>query len=137
MDKAIRRTYLVNKPVQYRYMGIVGIPLVILCGALYYLMYYAVFNEMLIPEAVASTLVPAMLKVNKIVFIIGPIALYFILRAALIQSNRIVGPMPRLEKELEKAIAGDYTVRLKTRDKDELGSLVNKVNQLLASLDKK
>lgn len=136
MREIKRRKFLVNRPVQLRYMGLVGVPLVVLMAALYYLIYYSVFNEMLIPEAITTTLLPAMKKVNITVVVIVPALLFLLLRAALIYSNRIIGPIPRLEKELDKAISGDYSVRLKTRDKDELGSFVNKINMLLEKVDK-
>lgn len=130
-----RRQYLVKKEWQFRYMGLVLIPLVLLLSALYYLIYYAVFNQILIPEALATTLLPAMQKVNIIAAIALPIALYLILRAALIYSNRVFGPIPRIEKELDRAIAGDYSVRLKARDKDELKSFVDKINKFLEKVD--
>ncbi len=132
MIKGIKRKrYLVDKPVQFRYIGIVVTPLILLLAALYYLIYYSVFREMLIPEAIVATLVPAMRKVNIVVVVGLPILLYLILRLALIYSNRIVGPIPRLEKELDKVIAGDYSIRLKTRDKDELSPFINKINLIL------
>ncbi len=130
-----RHIYLVNKAMQFRYMGLVFFPLIILLAGLYYLIYYSVFAQMLIPEAISVTLLPAMKKVNLIVFISAPILLYSLLRAALIYSNRIIGPIPRLEKDLDKAIAGDYSVRLKSRDKDELKSFISKINQLIEKVD--
>ena len=136
MEKTSRRKYLVRKPVQYRFMRFVGLPLLIVSAAVYYIIYYAVFSEMLIPEAVASTLLPAMRKVNVILLIAGPLVLYGILRTALIYSNRIFGPLPRIEKDLDRAIAGDYSVRLKTRGKDELGGFVDKINMLLDAVDR-
>lgn len=126
-----RRRYFVKKDTQFRYMRLVIVPLIILLAGLYYLIYYCVFNEILIPEAIATTLLPAMEKVNIIVAFTVPIILFFILRAALIYSNRIVGSIPRLEKDLDKIIAGDYSIRLKMRDKDELSSFVNKINLVL------
>lgn len=131
-----RRKYLVNRPVQFRYMGLVVIPLVGLLAALYYLMYYSVFSEMLIPEAIVATLLPAMKKVNIVLVAAIPILLFLILRIALIYSNRIVGPFPRLGRELDKVIAGDHSIRVKVRDKDELSGFVNKVNLLLEKIDK-
>jgi len=131
-----RRRYLVNKVVQFRYMGLVIIPLILFLAALYCYIYYAIFTQMLIPEAVAVTLVPAMEKVNVGLLLTAPVLLYFIIRAALVYSNRIVGPIPRLEKEIDKAIAGDYSVRIKTRNSDELKSFVNKINTLLETVDK-
>jgi len=123
------------KGMQLRYMGLVAVPLVVLLGGLYYLIYYSVFTQMLIPEAIVTTLLPAMKKVNITVAVILPVALYLILRAALIYSNRVIGPVPRLERELDRVIAGDYSVRLKARNKDELQSLISKLNVLLEKLD--
>jgi len=117
-------------------MGLVTVPLVVLLAALYYLMYYSVFSEMLIPEAIATTLLPAMKKVNITVTITLPILLFLILRTALIYSNRIVGPILRVERELDKAIAGDYSVRVKARNSDELRGLVDRINMLLENVDK-
>lgn len=135
MIKIKRHRYLVNKIVQFRYMALVAIPLVILMTALYYLIYYCVFNEMLIPEAIVATLLPAMKKVNLMIVLTVPILLSVILRMALIYSNRIIGPIPRLERELDKVIAGDRSVRIKVRDKDELNTFVNKINMVLENLD--
>ncbi|MFH1752848.1 MAG: hypothetical protein ABH875_01575 [Candidatus Omnitrophota bacterium] len=131
-----RRSYLVNRKIQFRYTRLVVIPLILLMAALYYYIYHAVFTQMLIPEAVAVTLVPAMRKVNMGIIFTAPIILYLIVRAALVYSNRIVGPIPRLEKELDRAIAGDYTVRIKTRNNDDLKGFVHKINTLIEAVDK-
>lgn len=130
-----RHRYLVNKPVQLRYLALVLFPLVILLSALYYLIYYSVFTQMLIPEAVSTTLLPAMRRVNLAVVLFAPVILFLLLRTALIYSNRTIGPLPRLEKELDKVVAGDCSLRLKTRDKDDLKSFVNKINQLIEKID--
>lgn len=136
MREIKRRKYLVKRDTQFRYMALVGVPLVILLGWLYYLIYYSILNQMMIPEAIVATLLPAMKKVNLTVVAAVPISLFIILRLALIYSNRIVGPIPRLERELDRAIAGDYSIRLKARDNDELNSFINKVNLLLERVDK-
>ncbi len=131
-----RRRYLVDRPVQFRYMSLVAIPLVILLAGLYYLIYYSVFNQILIPEAIVTTLLPAMKKVNIVAVFAIPVSLFIILRMALIYSNRIIGPIPRIARELDKVLAGDYSVRLRARDKDELSSFINKINLLLEKIDK-
>ena len=136
MTRIRRKKYLVNRPVQFRYMGFVAIPLVVLLAGLYYLIYYSVFNEMLIPEAVAATLLPAMKKVNVFLLIAGPIALFIIFRRALVYSNRIYGPIPRIEKEIEKVLAGDHSVRIKARDNDDLKGFIDKVNLLVEKIER-
>lgn len=122
--------------MQFRYIALVLIPLIILLTGLYYLMYYAVLNQILIPEGVTAMLLPAMKKINIIAAISAPIILLIILRIALIYSNRIIGPLSRIEKEIDKVLAGDYSLRLSIRDKDELKSFVKKVNLLLEKIKK-
>lgn len=130
-----RKRYLVDVPMQFRYMGLMAIPLMVLLSGLYYLIYYSVFSQMLIPEAIVLTLLPAMRKVNLVVALIFPVLFFIILRAALIYSNRIIGPIPRLERELDRVIAGDHSIRIRARDKDELSPFIGKVNILLEKLE--
>lgn len=131
-----RRKYLVNKPVQFKYIALITIPLALLLSGLYYLIYYSVFRQMLIPEAVVVTLLPAMRNVNIITAFSLPVLLYLILKLALIYSNRIIGPLPRLQKEIDRVLAGDYSLRMKIRSKDELKTFINKINLLLDKLEK-
>ena len=131
-----RRKYLVKKNFQFRYIALVVIPLIVLLAALYYLIYYSVFREMLIPEAIVVTLLPAMKKVNIVIAFALPVLLFSLMRAALISSNRVIGPIPRLEKELNNAIAEGRSIRMKVRQKDELGSFIDKINTLLEKVDK-
>jgi len=116
-------------------MALIAVPLVTLLAGLYYLIYYSVFNQMLIPEAITATLLPAMRKVNIVVVFAVPALLFIILRMALVYSNRIVGPLPRLEREIDKVLAGDHSVRLKARDKDELNTFIKKINLLLEKIE--
>jgi len=136
MLKIRRRKYLVKQDTQFRYMGLVLIPLVLLLTCLYYLMYYAVFNHLLIPEAVISILLPAMKQVNTVLILCMPVLFFLLVYAGLIYSNRLIGPIPRLEREIDRIIAGDHSIRLKTRDKDDLKQFVGKINILLEKLSK-
>lgn len=136
MIKIKRRRYLVKKDMQFRYMALVAMPLIMALAGLYYLMYHAVLSQILIPEGVIAMLLPAMKRVNIVVAISLPVILFIILRAALIYSNRIIGPVPRIEREIDKVLAGDYSLRLKVRDNDELRHFVKKINMLLEEIKK-
>lgn len=131
-----KRRYLVKKDMQFRYMALVAIPLVMTLAGLYYLMYHTVLSQILIPEGVIAMLLPAMKKINTVVAISLPLILFIILRAALIYSNRIIGPVPRIEREIDKVLAGDYSLRLKVRNKDELNDFIRKINTLLELIEK-
>jgi signal transduction histidine kinase len=50
---------------------------------------------------------------------------------------RTVGPIPRIEKILDKVISGDYSQRIYIRKKDSINSLVGRLNQIIALLDKR
>jgi signal transduction histidine kinase len=135
--KRIRiRQYLVKKDTQFRYMALVAIPLVIALAGLYYLMYYSVLSQILLPEGVIAMLLPAMKKVNMFVAISLPLVLFIVLRLALVYSNRIVGPLPRITREIDKVLAGDHSQGLVVRDKDELSDFVKKINFLLEAIEK-
>lgn len=136
MKNIRKRRYLVKKDMQLRYMALVAIPLIMGVAGLYYLMYYTVLSQILIPEGVIAMFLPAMKKVNIVVAITLPVILFIILRIALIYSNRIIGPVSRIEKEIDKVLAGDYSLRLKVRDKDELNHFVKKINMLLEEIEK-
>lgn len=130
-----RRQYLVNKRVQFKLMAFSAIPMLLCSGAMYYLIYYCVMQHIIIPEAIANILLPAMRGVNAILIIVAPVVLIMILRAALVYSNKIVGPLYRLERELERIARGERSIRVKFRKGDELHPLADKVNILLESID--
>jgi signal transduction histidine kinase len=136
MGRIKKRRYLVKKDTQLRYMALVAIPLIIALAGLYYLMYYSLLSQIVIPEGVIAMLLPAMRKVNLVVTISLPVILLVILRVALVYSNRIVGPLPRIEREIDKVLAGNYSLRLAVRNKDELNNFIKKINLLLDALEK-
>lgn len=136
MAKRKRRRYFVNNTFQYRYIALVIVPLIILMAGLYYIMYYSMFTHMLIPEAVAATLLPAMKKVNFVLLATLPVTLFLIIRAALVDSNRVVGPVSRLERELDMILAGNRSVRLNIRANDDLKPIVDRMNRVLDTINK-
>ncbi|NQT21842.1 MAG: methyl-accepting chemotaxis protein [Candidatus Omnitrophica bacterium] len=46
-------------------------------------------------------------------------------------SHRFAGPLERVEEDLDKILEGDYSVRFKVREKDDIKNIVNKLNRLL------
>ena len=77
-------------------------------------------------------------KVNFIISqlsLIGVVVILFITMMIII--HRSLGPMPRMEKILEKVIQGDYTQRIFIRKKDFIRSFADKLNKVLELLEKK
>ena len=51
--------------------------------------------------------------------------------------HRTLGPIPRMEKILEKIINGDYSLRINVRKKDLIRPFVDKLNRVLELLEEK
>ena len=131
-----RRTLFVNHTAQWHYLKIVGlamfVPTCLATACLYYIIWQTVANELAIPELIAHALFPAFHRVNQIIIFGMPIVCGFILFSALHLSHRLAGPLYRIEKELD-AIAEkhDFTKKITIRPKDQLHSLVNKINRVI------
>lgn len=51
--------------------------------------------------------------------------------------HRTLGPIPRMERILEKIINGDYSLRINVRKKDIIRPFVDKLNRVLQLLEEK
>ena len=73
------------------------------------------------------------LQIALVIILMGVLVGWYAIRF----SHRIAGPVYRLKKSLDDAIAGDYSVRISLRKRDFLKDIADKMNQLLEALDKK
>ena len=131
----MRRAKFINTPVQNKTLTLVFlaavVPVAIVSVCLYYLIFNMLAWQLGIPEIIAYNLVPVARKVNIIILVSLPIALFFIWFAALELSHRIAGPIYRLEKELTDRLEGKKTGPIQLREKDELKQLADKINSLM------
>ena len=124
------KTALQNKTLILVFVAAV-VPVTIIAICLYYLIFNMLAWQLGIPEAIAYNLVPVARKVNLIILIALPIALFVIWFMALELSHRIAGPLYRLEKELNDRIEGNKSGPIQLREKDELRALADKINKLI------
>ena len=111
--------------------GSAVIPAVIIGICMYYLIFTLLALQMVIPELIVYNLVPVLHKINLIIAIAVPIILLLIWFIALELSHRIVGPVYRLERELDERIAGVKSGPIKLRNNDEFKGLAEKLNSLI------
>ena len=65
-----------------------------------------------------------------------PVVMFVILRTVLVYSNKIAGPLYRLEKELDQILeTNDFSVRIHFRKGDQLNSVADKINMLLDKME--
>jgi len=85
-----------------------------------------------IPEAIASTLIPAISDVNEILLIGFPIMFTILLIWGIFVSHRLAGPIERLSRELDYVISEkDHTHKITLRKNDDLKVIADKINTLL------
>lgn len=108
-----------------------ALPTVITGACLYYLIFNMMASQLGIPEAIAYNVIPVARKINIIIAVALPITLAAIWLMALEFSNRIAGPIYRLERELDKVISGERVSHIRLRKNDELKVLADKINKLI------
>ena len=125
-----------------RYLGLLMIsmiaPLVFAVGCLYYLIFTILADQIGIPEYIASTLFPAINKINMILLIGVPPLFIILILWGIILSHRLAGPLERLEKEIAKiSEEGDHVKRIKVRKNDDIRPITDSINALLEKIGEK
>ncbi|MBI1977634.1 MAG: hypothetical protein HYS55_02665 [Candidatus Omnitrophica bacterium] len=141
-QKDRRKTLFVNHTIQWHYLKIVALamflPTFLATACLYYLIWQTVAHELALPELIAHALFPAFHRVNQIIGFGLPIVCGLILFFALHLSHQLAGPLYRIEKELETMVeTHDFTKPIRIRPRDQLHSLVEKINRTLHTATRK
>jgi hypothetical protein len=137
-----RRKIFANRRVQFKYLLLLivsmVIPLLFAIGCLYYLIFTVMAEQLGIPEAIAYNLFPVVKKINAILAISLPPLFLLLIWWGTVLSHRFAGPLQRLEREIHKVTRdGDYSHRIILRKKDDLKPVANAINKLLESIQKK
>lgn len=135
MERIKRKKKFMGTPFQKKLLFLIFasaiIPTAIVAAILYYLIFNLLAWQIGIPEAIAYNLIPVIRKINLIILVSLPIIFFLIWLIALELSHRISGPLFRIEKELDERIAGRGHGPIRIRTKDELKTLVDKINKLI------
>jgi len=136
-----RKKFLSNNPLQKRFLFLIllsiFVPLIFVSACLYYLIFQILADQLAIPEFIAQNLLPALRKINVMLMVGLPplVVVLFFWASAL--SHRLIGPLERLEEDLKKIADGDYSIRLKIRQDDELHPIVGAINRIIDKLENK
>lgn len=136
----MRKFFLLHGRLERHYLRLIVmslvLPTLIIGSCLYYVIFNIMAEQLGIPEVVAYQLLPVVRKVNLILMISLPVVFFLLLYIGLILTRNLVGPIERLEGELEEIISGDLSKRLRLRKKDRLKPLVDSINVLLDKIEK-
>lgn len=135
MEKNRRKIKYIATTFQKKLLFLVFASAIISASVAIICMYYLIFNmlalQMAFPEAIARNLMPVLHKVNIILAIAIPAVFIIILLVSLELSNRMAGPIYRIEKELDLRIQGAKQGPIRLRVKDEFKTLAEKINTLI------
>ena len=138
MTKMRKRTRIfIASRFQVRYIGLILIFIfstAILTGYTVYVTTWIMFGEKLAAVYPQGLLLDIVKKVNMVLFLRLIFLTPLVILIALVLSNRIAGPIYRIQRFLRKISRGDYKGRLRLREKDELQDLANALNHLASIL---
>lgn len=130
-----RKRYFIKSGLQSRYLRLIllaiVLPVLLLAGCLYYLIFALMAQQLGIPESIAYNLTPVLHKINLILLLGLPVISIAILLWGVFITHRIAGPIYRLEQDLERIARGDSALRINIRRKDELRSIAEGINRIL------
>lgn len=131
----MRKRYWVGHPLQTKYLiftlVVMLAPAALVTGCLYTLIFTLMEREMVFPEAVASNVMPVVSQVNQVLVISLPVCLVLGGVLAVRISHRLVGPVQRLEAELDRVLGGDSDQPIRMRATDDLRGVADRINRLL------
>ena len=132
---------IAKHPLQHKFLGLIVIsmllPLVIVGGCLYYLMFQVMADQLAMPETIAENLMPVFYKINFILMVSVPAIVVIVFIFATVLTHRLFGPLERLENVLRKIAQGDYSVRINMRKNDALKPAAESINTIIEKLEKK
>ena len=137
----MRKYFLVRNRLERRYLRLIALslilPTLITGSCLYYVIFNLMAEQLGIPEVVAYHLLPVVKKVNLVLTISLPIVFLILFSIGLALTRSLVGPIERLEGELEEIVSGNLSRKLKLRKRDALKPLVANINMLLEKIKRK
>ena len=135
------RIFIAKNPLQIKFLALILasilLPLLLAVGCLYYLIFQVMAEQLAIPESIAYNLIPVVEKINFLLIVSLPPAVALIFIGGLILTHRLIGPLKRLEDDLTKIAAGDYSIRLNIRKDDDLRPIAEAMNKIIDKLEKK
>jgi len=137
----MRLRFITNHPLQRKYLILILfstlLPLFLVAGCLYYLIFQVMAEQLAIPESIAYNLIPVLHKINFLLLIGLPPIVILLFIWGVVLTHRLIGPLNRLENDLKQISEGDYSVRLKMRKDDDLRPIADTINKIIHKLEKK
>ncbi|MBN1587298.1 MAG: hypothetical protein JW937_07700 [Candidatus Omnitrophica bacterium] len=119
----------------YLFLIVMWMPALFVGACLYHVIFRVVAEELAMPETILMHLLPALERVNTIMWFALPALFILLLLWAMTVAHRLIGPVQRLERELDTILEGkDPSRRIHLRQGDDLKPVADRINRLLDSM---
>jgi len=127
-----------RNPIQTKYLVVVFmsmlLPMVTMFACMVLLMRWFIADYGLMPSEVHQHLILVYDQIKYMWAFSLTISFVVMLLWSLYVSHRLVGPITRLERELDAVLGGDMNVDIHVRPKDDLKGIADRINQLVRRL---
>ncbi|MBN1384459.1 MAG: methyl-accepting chemotaxis protein [Elusimicrobia bacterium] len=125
-----RRIVIIKRALQFKYIAIVIIAMVLVAFTVGWDVYYTVGRAIL--DLKHPDLFPVMIKINNLMIGKLIILLVIVFIISIFVSHKFAGPIFKFEKSCETVATGDLTHRVHLRAGDELNELQDRFNDMIS-----
>ena len=130
-----RRIVIIKRALQFKYIAIVLIAMVLVAFTVGWDVYYTVGRAIM--ELEAPGLYPVMVKINNLMLGKLAVLLVIVFIISIFVSHKFAGPIFKFERSCDMVAEGDLTYRVHLRSGDELIELQDKFNEMVSEIQKK
>jgi len=135
MPKKARNVFAIRSRLQLKFAILLFfsmlIPAIFVGICMYSFIFIIVTEGMGVPESVGYNLFPVLQKINLMMSVGLFVIFVAFLMIGIYISNKLIGPVDRIKRDLKKIADGDGSVRLKMRKGDDLGFIADTINRIL------
>jgi methyl-accepting chemotaxis protein len=133
-----RKIYLVNKPLQFKYLFIILSTVLITMGVVYFTTFYISMNNVInefffVPEA-NKKLGDIFVRTSELMVLPLLVMAGIFSVASIFLSHKVAGPLYRIERVAEELGKGNLDMQVRFRKDDELHYLADKLNHMIGGI---
>lgn len=137
-----RRNLVTGDPIQTKYLALfitsMVAPFVFFVGCINYILYRISISQYDLLGQAPEDIFAVLMKINYVMLFGFPIFFIIVLVLGIMMSNRLIGPLRRITREINTAAdSGDISTRISIRKNDYIKPLVDSINKLLDAASKK
>lgn len=129
-----RRIVIIKRALQFKYIAIVIIAMILVAFTVGWDVYYTVGRAII--DLNHPDLFPLMVKINNLMLGKLAVLIVIVFIISIFVSHKFAGPIFKFERSCDTVASGDLTHRVHLRTGDELTELQDKFNNMVSEIQK-